>query len=191
MNLTQKLDIIFELNNYIKDMTGIQTCLILAKDIFFDERVRIKCQINLCGNYGNNLMCPPFLPSLSENRDLVNRYNFALLLQLHQSVQSKNEDEIRKAFISSALHLNEILISLEKKAFVSGFPLALALGAGECKLCENCVAKEGNKQCRKPGSSRPSMEGMGIDVLQTYRTAGLPLDFIEGELTVAGLLLID
>jgi predicted metal-binding protein len=35
------------------------------------------------------------------------------------------------------------------------------------------------------------MEGMGINVLQTFQRAGLAMDFIEGELTIAGLLLID
>jgi predicted metal-binding protein len=149
------------------------------------------CQVNLCGNYRNNLMCPPFLPSLSENRLLINRYNFALLLQLHQSIPSKSKEETREIYINTVLKLNEMLIALERKAFVSGLRLALALGAGECKLCETCVVKDGKNQCRKPGSSRPSMEGMGIDVLQTCQAAGLAMDFKEGELTIAGLLLID
>jgi predicted metal-binding protein len=84
-----------------------------------------------------------------------------------------------------------MLINLERKAGASGFSLALALGAGECKLCEDCVIKDGEKQCLKPGSSRPSMEGMGIDVLQTYQRAGLTMEFKEGEITIAGLILID
>jgi Predicted metal-binding protein (DUF2284). len=61
MNLKQKLDNILKLNNYADKMGFSQTCLVLAPNIILDERVRIHCQINLCGNYGNNLMCPPYL----------------------------------------------------------------------------------------------------------------------------------
>jgi predicted metal-binding protein len=189
MNLSQKLHIILDLDTYAKNMGFYQTCLVLAKDIRIDERVRMQCQVNICGNYRKNLMCPPFLPSLAENRLLINRYNFALLLQLHQVIPTK--EETRDYFSKTAILLNEMLINLERKAFASGFSLALALGAGECKLCEDCVVKDGEKQCRKPGSSRPSMEGMGIDVLQTCQSAGLAMYFKEGEITIAGMLLID
>jgi len=191
MDLKHKLHNILNLDTFAKKMGFDKTCLVLTQDILLDERVRMQCQVNLCGNYNNNLMCPPFLPSLSESRLLINRYNFALLLQLHQSIPSNAKEEMKEIYSITALHFNQMLISLERKAFDSGFRLALALGAGECKLCENCIIKEGANQCRKPGSSRPSLEGMGIDVLQTFRNAGLSLDFHEGELTVAGLLLID
>ena len=191
MNLKQKFHSILKLDTLAQKMGFDKTSLILAQDILLDERVRIHCQVNLCGNYNNNLMCPPFLPSVSENRILLQRYNFALLLQLHQAILSKTKEEMKEIYFTTALHFNQQLVSLERQAFDSGFRLALALGAGECKLCENCIVKDGGNQCRKPGDSRPSMEGMGIDVLQTFQTAGLSLDFQEGELTVAGLLLID
>jgi predicted metal-binding protein len=191
MNLKQKFQSILKLDNYANKMGFNKTCLVLTKNIILDERVRMQCQINLCGNYGNNLMCPPNLPSVSENRILLNRYNFALLLQLHQTISPKTSEEMNEIFSITALLFNQKLISLERNAFASGFRLALALGAGECKICETCIVKEGGNQCRKPGDSRPSMEGMGIDVLQTFQSAGLSLDFQKGELTVAGLLLID
>jgi len=191
MNLKETFHKILELEEYANKMGFSKTCLILAQNILIDERVRMHCQVNLCGNYKNNLMCPPYLPSLSENRLLLKRYNFALLLQLYQAIPSKSKEEILEAYTTIALQFNQLLISLERKAFGSGFRLALALGAGECKLCENCIVKEGGNQCRKPGASRPSMEGMGIDVLQTFQSAGLTMDFKEGELTIAGLLLID
>lgn len=191
MNLKQKLQNIMKLDNYANKMGFSQASLVLAQDILIDERVRIHCQVNLCGNYKNNLMCPPFLPPISENRLLLQRYNFALLLQLQQSLPSKMKEEMREFYTASAILFNQKLVILERKAFASGFRLALALGAGECKLCENCIVKDGGNQCRKPGESRPSMEGMGIDVLRTFQSAGLTMDFTDGELTLAGLLLID
>lgn len=190
-SLNQKLHDILDLEDYALRMGFYKTRLLLANDIVIDERVRMHCQINLCGNYRNNLMCPPFLPPLSEVRALINKYHFALLVQLNQSIPSKSDQHTRQIFTDTVLKLSELLIGLERKAFNSGFRLAMAFGAGECKLCATCVAHNGQNQCLKPGLSRPSMEGMGIDVLKTCRSTGLAMDFTEGELTVAGLLLID
>lgn len=190
-NLNQKLLHILGLEDYAQSIGFSQTRLFLANNIIIDERVRMHCQINLCGNYANNLMCPPFLPTLSEVRMLISKYTFALLVQLNHSIPSKSDPLTQQIYTDTVLKLADMLINLERKAFGSGFRLALALGAGECKLCPTCVAQDGHKQCFKPGLSRPSMEGMGIDVLKTCQSAGLAMDFVEGELTVAGLLLID
>jgi predicted metal-binding protein len=191
VNLKSKLQNILELDKMTVDMGFSKTSLILARNIILDERVRMQCQVNLCGHHQSNLMCPPFLPSLSDNRRLVEKYNFALLVQLHKKLTSSSREENRKICFDTFLEFNEMLVALERKAFGMEFPFALVFGAGECKLCLPCAAHNGENQCRKPGLSRPSMEGMGIDVLQTFTSAGLPMEFKEGELTVAGLLLID
>ncbi len=190
-NLKQKLHDIMELEDHAQSIGFSKTRLLLASEIVVDERVRMHCQVNLCGNYRNNLMCPPFLPPVSEVRTLIDKYTFALLVQLHQPVPSKSDPLTQQIYTDTVLKLSDMLIKLERKAFTLGFRLVLAFGAGECKLCATCVARDGHNQCPKPGLSRPSMEGMGINVLKTCQSAGLPLDFIESELTVAGLLLID
>jgi len=191
MDLRQELPKLLQLDTYAQDLGFDTTCPVLTRNILLDERVRMQCQINLCGNYNKNLMCPPFLPSLTATRQLIGSYTFALLLQLKRSLNQNEAEDMRSIFHTTALQLNQMLIELERKAFAYGFHLALALGAGECKLCPDCVIIEGENKCRKPGASRPSMEGMGIDVIQTFRNAGLSLDFQPGHLTVAGLLLID
>lgn len=191
MDLRQELSKLLQLDTCAQNLGFDTTCPILTRNIILDERVRMQCQINLCGNYNKNLMCPPFLPALSATRQLIGSYTFALLLQLKRHLSQDEHEEMRAVFHSTALKFNQMLVDLERKAFASGFHLALALGAGECKLCESCVINDGENQCRKPGAPRPSMEGMGIDVIHTFSNAGLPLDFQEGDLTVAGLLLID
>lgn len=136
-------------------------------------------------------MCPPFLPSVAYNRQLVDKYTFALLLQAQQKLARQDKEFIRQTFDDSARLFGQMAVSLERKAFSDGFRLAMALGAGECKLCDNCVIQKGERNCINPGTARPSMEGMGIDVGRTFAAAGLDLDFTSTQLTVAGILLID
>lgn len=179
------------LDAYAQKMGFGPTRLVLAKNIVLDERVRMHCQLNLCCNYGKNLMCPPFLPPVAENRLLTARYTFALLLQTQHKLGQPDKDFMRQAFDDSARRFGQMAVTLERKAFSEGFRLAMALGAGECKLCAACVIQNGDNMCCHPGDARPSMEGMGIDVGKTFAAAGLTLEFRTDQLTIAGVLLID
>jgi len=190
-NLKRRLKAILELETYANSIGFAPTCLLLARDILLDERVRMHCQLNLCTNYGNNLMCPPFLPSVADNRQMLDKYTFALLLQLQQELDHHDKEFMRQTFDATARRFGQMAVSLERKAFSDGFRLAMALGAGECKLCENCVIQKGERNCINPGTARPSMEGMGINVVRTFAAAGLELVFTTARLTVAGILLID
>lgn len=191
MDLRQKIAGLLELDKCARE-TGFDVCHpILAREICLDDRVRMHCQLNLCGNYQNNLMCPPFLPPLAETRQLIGNFTFGLLLQLNRSLEDTGKEAMRILFDTTAVQLNHMIVDLERKAFAGGFRLAMALGAGECKLCDTCVINKANNKCIHPGAARPSMEGMGIDVLKTFNSAGLAMDFKADQLTVAGLLLVD
>ena len=190
-DLKQKLQAILELETYANSIGFAPTCLLLARDILLDERVRMHCQLNLCTNYGNNLMCPPFLPSVADNRQMIDKYTFALLLQLQQKLDHHDKEFMRQTFDVTARRFGQMAVRLERKAFSDGFRLAMTLGAGECKLCDNCVIQKGEQICVNPGTARPSMEGMGINVVRTFAAAGLELVFTTAQLTVAGILLID
>lgn len=191
MNLREKLRLLEQLDKSALEIGFDLSLPVLAREIILDDRVRMHCQLNLCGNYGKNLMCPPFLPPLVETREVINRYTFAFLLQMKRTLESDDKETMRDLFHTTALQFTRMLVALERNAFNAGFRLAMALGAGECKICSTCAIQNGDQHCLNPGSARPSMEGMGIDVIRTFRLAGLPMDFLSGELTVAGLLLVD
>ncbi len=190
MNLRTQMEKMLKLEEEAQKLDFKSTQLFLARDIVLDERVRLQCRINMCGNYNKNLMCPPHLPPVNEVRATIRQYTFALLVILQ--ISNILEKELRDQFHRQALLLSEKLISLEKQAFAFGFPLALGLSAGECKLCDTCIVlNQTGTDCRFPQSARPSMEGMGINVLATASKLGASLDFIPGELKMAGLLLIE
>lgn len=161
--------------------------LIPVPSIVIDERVRLKCLIPLCDQYNRHLMCPPNLPSVEEFRKSLKRYSKALFVQLSFGKTGKvSKVEIRR----HGLLLHKIIHQLERKALSLGYPLAAGLIGGSCKLCRECAGPAG--PCRRPLMSRPSIEGMGIDVIHTAKKIGLPFDFSsKNHLFWNGLLLID
>lgn len=187
MDLKETFSHLIKLEEYVQGL-GCETRLIMARDVLVDDRVRLKCRLNGCGHYNQNLMCPPYQPSLTEVRRLLGRYTFAMLLRLSRPAPA---DSLAPVFYQLALQLNDIVVKSEREAFTAGFCYACGLGAGECKVCDKCVLGEGEERCRFPGQARPSMEALGIDVLKTCRLAGLSADFVPGQLTLVGLLLIN
>ena len=191
-----------------------------AKDVAVDERVRMKCQIPLCPHYGRTLTCPPNVPTVDEFSRALARYRKALLVQTRSSlsgeIDSYAKEEVQKFFINpsqssqakggegggaqedfkgvkaAAVRLHKLVNDVEGKAMSLGFPYALGLIGGECMLCPSCVGPCSAQSCRRPFEARPSMEGVGIDVVQTCVKAGLPFDMPpKTEIVWSGLLLVD
>jgi len=181
-----------------------------AKGVVVDERVRLKCRIPVCDDYGLNLMCPPNVMSVQEFREVLAKYNHAVLVQLEARIPAEMRAEIAKADDVSALynsrgfldsyekHFNPIKLKLhrivhkvEAHAFSRGYRFAVGFIGGSCKLCPECAAIDSHGSCRQPFRARPSMEAMGIDVYQTAQNAGLPFDIPPKSKTVwNGLILV-
>jgi len=181
-----------------------------AKGVVVDERVRLKCRIPVCDDYGLNLMCPPNVMSVQEFREVLAKYNHAVLVQIEEPIPTEMKAEIRKADDVSALYknprfldiykkhfnpvklkLHRIVHKVEAQAFSQGYRFAVGFIAGSCKLCPECVAADSHGSCRNPFRARPSMEAMGIDAYQTARNAGLPFDIpTKDKIVWNGLVLI-
>ncbi|MDT8900867.1 DUF2284 domain-containing protein [Anaeroselena agilis] len=161
---------------------------LLARDIIVDPRVRLKCRLNQCGQYGRNLMCPPNVWDLTETSAVLSRYTFSLLLQI---TRLSEPADYRAVFDREKLALNTIIVSLEQAAFHYGHSLAVGLVCGHCQLCPDCAGRDLPAACRRPEEARPSLEAVGIDVEKTCSAAGLPSGFVPGHVTLTGLLLVD
>lgn len=160
-------------------------------DIVVDERVRLKCQIPVCDSYNKNLMCPPHVPSVAAFREALTGYVCAILLQITAPLPaSVNNGSFVDAY-APAKKLHELVNLAEKWAFEYNFHFATGLMGGCCRLCDECVAIQEGRFCRYPFKARPSMEAMGIDVVETVKAAGLPIRFpIVNEFTWTGIVLI-
>ncbi len=189
-----------------------------ARLVAVDERVRLKCQIPLCPHYGQTLTCPPNVPTVEEFRTALRRYRKALLVQTRSPITMKMDDVQRDEALRffeaggktehskggektetaknlddmklAAIRLHKLVNEVEGLAMSLGFPYALGLIGGDCMLCSSCAGPGGT--CRRPFQARPSMEGVGIDVVKTSISAGLPFDIPpRTEIIWSGLVLID
>jgi predicted metal-binding protein len=169
--------------------------IIPVHDIILDERVILKCQVPLCNEYGNHLLCPPHSPSLAQFREVLKKYSNALLIQVRTPVGqsgSESEESRKKAIYARANELHEIVNAVEKAAQGLGFTFAAGFIGGACKLCDPCVGVKSGKPCKHPFKARPSMEAVGIDVHRTAQRAGLVFSFtIEKEVVWNGLVLVE
>jgi len=181
-----------------------------AGKVVVDERVRLKCRVPVCDDYGLNLMCPPFAMSVQEFRDALARYSRAVLVQIEMPMPAPMKEEIKQAEDVAALYksskflesygefidpvklkLHRIVHKIESQAFALGYRFAAGFIAGSCKLCKKCVAASAHESCRNPFRARPSMEAVGIDAYKTAENAGLSFDIpAKDKITWNGLVLV-
>lgn len=188
-----------------------------ARKVVVDERVRLKCQIPLCPHFNRTLTCPPNVPGLDEFTAALRRYRTAVMVQtrapLTLSMDAFDKDQVLK-FLETpgsvpkggegqdqtqsnledvklqSVRLHKLVNEVEAQALSKGFHYALGLIGGECMLCPKCSGP--GTGCRRPFQARPSMEGVGIDVVKTALTAGLPFEIPpKQEVIWSGLVLID
>jgi len=152
---------LIELCELAVEMGAVDAKAIQARQIAVQEWVRWKCRFG-CDSYGRSLMCPPYSPQPAETRALLRGYKHALLIRVKPNGK-----------------LHDLVLGLERAAFLRGYYAALGLTAGSCKLCEQCNVKEG--VCLKPQESRPSMEACGIDVFSTARNAGHEMNILASK----------
>lgn len=183
--------------------------------VVVSEWVRFKCRYG-CKGYAKHLSCPPYAPSPSETRRMLDEYSVALLLKF-EGVPGRpglSPDQIPEDFHpfyrDLILWVNETVHLLEKTAFYDGHYKAFGLGAYPCIYCEHCVAEEHGgvvdesmrRLCRHMDKVRPSMEAAGIDVFATARNVGWELStipckdleygkIVHGDIVSIGLVLID
>lgn len=188
-----------------------------SDQIVVEDRVRLRCMIG-CPTYGKNLKCPPYTPSVKEFRDIVNEYDFAMLVKLkvpeisreleqkykqpakneefrlwNRVRDTKFEKQIWSDFSEIYKTMLTVLLELEKAAFNQGCPLATSFFGGKCILCEKCNIESG--VCMNPLMARYSSEAMGVNLFKTAENVGMDLKFhkedITAPITPMAILLID
>ncbi|HOK05822.1 MAG TPA: DUF2284 domain-containing protein [Syntrophales bacterium] len=127
--------------------------------------VRFKCLFGC--QYRHRYSCPPHTPTPEQTRACLDSYRRAILFHV-AAPYSKERGKNMTAYLES-------LVRLEGEAFKDGYYKAFVMLAGPCVLCKDCGLTEGIP-CRFPARTRPSMEACGIDVYQTARNNGFPID---------------
>lgn len=196
-----------------------EAVVIATSDIVVNERVALKCLVPMCDSYGVNLVCPPNIMPLTEFKRILKNYHCAILVKIDNTSSgipkevagqnslskawemTKSANEAKQpgdsvtdymlALKQSQDRLYDIIGQLESLCFKEGYRFAAGLSAGKCSLCDECVGVSSGLPCRHPFTARPSMEGMGVDVVATTKRAGMQLHFNQGTTSWVGLILVD
>jgi predicted metal-binding protein len=139
------------------------------QEIIVSQWVRMKCVFG-CPSYGKAASCPPNNPSVEECRRFFSEYKHAIIMHFQRIAPDKAE---RKTW---SARTNLKLVKLEREVFLAGFPKAFLLFMDSCEICSECVPDRAN--CKEPKQSRPSPEGMAVDVFSTVRKLGYPIDVL-------------
>lgn len=111
-----------------------------TKDLEFEHEFRQFCEMNDCGNYGNNYACPPLCGTPEEMEQKVRKYEHALVFQSRTPVQNIFDDAETK--IIKKMHTNKTLHAVEELK-KQGLPdKGMFIMCGPCNFCEECKAKE-------------------------------------------------
>ena len=135
--------------------------------------VRAKCAYG-CSQYGKRWSCPPRAMDQAGFEELLGCYSRALLVA--------GQPPLRK--------FQELLLGLEREAFLGGFKKSLVFSGGPCSWCDSCA----DGQCRFPEKRRPSLESCGCDVFAIAKSCSIQLSPLRNSDDFAqyiGLLLVD
>lgn len=190
--------------------------ILTGEQVHVDSRVRIKCCIPKCPEYGSSAHCPPHALDPEKVQELVKPFRYALLIKVEVPAQiiagksdAKLDDQGRfipnktlTTLLKSYRKVNEIVTLIESQSFYDGHYLATAFAAGSCHAAycnfQSCQVLN-NQPCRFPLKARPSMEGCSMDVFKMAAEAGWdiypigmdckPADVPHG--TLVGLVLVE
>lgn len=147
-----------------------------ASWVTVDERVRLKCAIPPCPNYGRCGYCPPHTPEPEFMRKALGRFGWAVFFK--NDVPAEDAADVGRYYPHGQYYqrkTSEIAAKLETVAFADGYHLALGLGAGGCRdtLCNGGLCQMlDSGRCPHILKARPSMEGVGIDCGELINKVG-------------------
>jgi len=151
--------------------------IVSASYVSVDERVRLKCAVPRCHLYGESANCPPYTPEPAQMRKVLSKYKWAIVFKTEITPKEDfiDDEKWHTGHMSHQRKIHDIASSIEALAFNDGYYFATAFAAGGCKtaLCNGqiCQFLDSGK-CRFPLKSRPSMEGVGIDVYNLVTKIG-------------------
>lgn len=159
----QALETIFNQHGYT-DFQWID-----PQEIVVAQWVRMKCTFG-CSEYGHNACCPPQTPSVPECRQFFSEYSTAAIFHFATAV---NKPDDRHDWTKG---INLGLSRLEREVFLAGYRKTFLLFMDSCCLCSKC--KEIRTECKNAPMARPAPEAMAVDVYETVKKVGYPIQVL-------------
>ena len=162
------------------DLGAAESAVIPASHVTVDERVRLKCIVPRCLRAGETPNCPPYTPELDIVRRAFSRFSWAILVKsdiapIEDYAPVRGGGKGQRDTLSFHQKSAEVVHRLERQAYKDGYHLAMGFGGGSCKdyLCKGVICQFlDSGRCRFPHRARPSMEAMGINVIDLIGKVG-------------------
>ena len=150
----------------------------------FMQEIRDMCNPEKCRSYNNSWSCPPACASLDEMRERVKNYTRGILVQTVGDLEdSMDWDNIMETGVRHKENFGKMREVLSKK-----HPSLMAMGAGECKLCETCTYP--GDPCRYPDKMEVSMEACGLYVSKVCKDNNLEYNYGQEKIAFTSCFLI-
>jgi predicted metal-binding protein len=165
--------------------SGLDFRWIDPKKIVVSNWVRMKCMYG-CSHYGRIASCPPNTLSVSDCEKFFQEYSDAAVFHFAKSFGKPEERH------EWTREIDLKLLEVEREVFLSGYRKAFLLFVDSCRLCNECAGKR--DACREPKLSRPTPEGMAVDVFTTVSQIGYPIEVLgdySQEMNRYSFLMID
>lgn len=184
-----------------KELGANEAILIPATSIVVENKTILKCIFG-CNGWGSRV-CPPFIPTVNEFREMLKEYQWALLVDWKsdnilsreisenfvkygisspENIEKKEEyKSVMKTVIKERKEkIQPGSLELEKLAWTLGYNTSLATFPGMCTWCANneysevsCARTE--NECHHPTIRRPCLMGLGIRLDKTLEKLNIPL----------------
>ena len=148
------------------------------------QEIRDMCNAKQCRNYNTSWSCPPACASIDEIREQVQKYTTGILVQTVGELEdSLDWDAIMETGARHKKNFRRMRERLGKKN-----KTLLALGAGECKICDTCTYPD--KPCRHPEMMEISMEASGLFVSKVCTDNNLSYNYGAEKMAFTSCFLI-
>lgn len=149
-----------------------------VEKIPFEAELRKSCEVNYCGNYGRNWMCPPNVGGIDELIQKAKDYKYALVYQTVADIEDSFDYE---GMVAAGKRHKEITDRITEKVKEACEKPFLQLAAGGCMVCEKCAKRE-EIPCVHPDKAVASLEAYGIYVSKLAELCNM--NYINGQNTV-------
>ncbi|MCL2819641.1 MAG: DUF2284 domain-containing protein [Oscillospiraceae bacterium] len=151
----------------------------------FRQDIRDMCNAEKCRSYNKSWSCPPACPSLDEMQEKVKNYTNGIIVQTVGDLEdSLDWDGIMEVGAKHKENFGKMRENLSKKN-----PKLLAMGAGECKLCQLCTYPD--KPCRYPDKIEISMEAYGLFVSKVCTDNNIGYNYGQEKIAFTSCFLVE
>lgn len=174
-----------ELTALALTLGATRSAIVNVADIQFSESFRDLCQMNSCGKFGTNWMCPPAVGPFEELKKEVLAFDKGLVIQtVYQMEDSFDFEGMMNAKDIHEKVFRSIVDRISEEKILDSM---LPLNAGVCAYCENCTYPD--RDCLYPDKALASVEAYGIDVTALVTACGIPYNNGQASVSYVGMVL--